>query len=293
MVLLARRALQERFASKHRDDAAGEGIEPGSRVCVLNGRHFPLFAAGDQGEVLRVDYEAMNCDVLFEGAMHAVPVALRHLRLIRPPLNASASMAAALRSTSRISSVSPPPRRILLRREESEWEVGPCQQGRSSGGCSTHSPARPAHGPAVTRLAAPEAHHGDFRWQSSSAAGQADESGPGEEGRRTLLAPQSQGGLRLRLDQANGESHHLRQPKEFGEDAQPGDPPSGLQRLEARLVACEAALAASTTAYSGNEDSGTSGPNPSESTFFHPWFRLEIRPGQWHQACTTAAHIGG
>lgn len=99
-MLLARRALQERFSSKSREGAGGEGIEVGSHVCVLSGRHFPLFSAGDAGEVVRVDKEALNCDVLFQGAMHPVPVALRHLKLTRPPLNASATMAAALRSMS-------------------------------------------------------------------------------------------------------------------------------------------------------------------------------------------------
>lgn len=82
MVLLARRALQERFATKQRD-GGGDGIEAGSRIRVLSGRHFPLFAAGDEGEVIHVDHEAQNCDVLFDGATHKVPVALRHLGLAR------------------------------------------------------------------------------------------------------------------------------------------------------------------------------------------------------------------
>jgi len=60
---------------------AGEGIEAGCRVVVLNGRNFPSFQAGDQGRVIRVDKEALNCEVLFDGASQPVPVALRHLRL--------------------------------------------------------------------------------------------------------------------------------------------------------------------------------------------------------------------
>uniref|UniRef100_A0A7S1AN80 Uncharacterized protein n=1 Tax=Noctiluca scintillans TaxID=2966 RepID=A0A7S1AN80_NOCSC len=75
MVLLARCA-QERFA-KHES----EGIESGRRVSVLSGRQFPLFGAGDTGVVLRVDKEALNCDVLFDGGVQPIPVALRHLKL--------------------------------------------------------------------------------------------------------------------------------------------------------------------------------------------------------------------
>lgn len=100
MVFLARRALQERFTSKGREAAAGQGIEVGSWVCVLNGRHFPAFSAGDKGEVVRVDQEALNCDVLFDGTEQPVPVALRHLKLLceSHSENASAKMVAALRS---------------------------------------------------------------------------------------------------------------------------------------------------------------------------------------------------
>lgn len=36
---------------------------PGSRVVVLQGRNFPSFGAGDQGRVIRVDKEALNCEV--------------------------------------------------------------------------------------------------------------------------------------------------------------------------------------------------------------------------------------
>jgi len=118
MVLLSRRALQERFAGRKADTGAGEGIDLGCRVCVLGGRHFPSFREGDEGQVVRIDREALNCDVLFHGAEQPVPVALRHLRHV--PVDAegsstmtlahlqepqsvastSAAMAAALRSQS-------------------------------------------------------------------------------------------------------------------------------------------------------------------------------------------------
>ena len=32
-------------------------------MVVLNGRNFPSFQAGDQGRVIRVDKEALNCEV--------------------------------------------------------------------------------------------------------------------------------------------------------------------------------------------------------------------------------------
>eukprot|EP00931_Biecheleriopsis_adriatica_P069879 TRINITY_DN43699_c0_g1_i1.p1 TRINITY_DN43699_c0_g1~~TRINITY_DN43699_c0_g1_i1.p1 ORF type:complete len:509 (-),score=73.37 TRINITY_DN43699_c0_g1_i1:72-1559(-) len=102
MVLLARRVMQERALSRSREATSGEGIDKGSRVAVLNGRHFPSFSGGDQGQVIRVDHDAMNCDVLFDGRAQAIPVALRHLRLVRPN-----STLGALRSRSRSSSVSP------------------------------------------------------------------------------------------------------------------------------------------------------------------------------------------
>ena len=38
-------------------------MHPGSRVVVLQGRNFPSFGAGDQGRVIRVDKEALNCEV--------------------------------------------------------------------------------------------------------------------------------------------------------------------------------------------------------------------------------------
>lgn len=66
---------------QYRVAKAGDGIEAGSRVVVLNGRNFPSFTAGDQGRVIRVDKEALNCEVLFDGAKQPVPVALRHLKL--------------------------------------------------------------------------------------------------------------------------------------------------------------------------------------------------------------------
>mmetsp|Transcript_51846 Transcript_51846/g.116916 ORF Transcript_51846/g.116916 Transcript_51846/m.116916 type:complete len:495 (+) Transcript_51846:39-1523(+) len=60
-------------------------VTPGCRVEVLSGRHFPAFGAGDEGVVLRVDNEAQNCEVLFTGKSHGVPVALRHLRVVSRP----------------------------------------------------------------------------------------------------------------------------------------------------------------------------------------------------------------
>jgi len=124
MVLLARRALQERFTTKGRDADGGQGIEAGCRVAVLGGRQFPLFSAGDTGEVVRVDREALNCDVHFEGASHPVPVALRHLKLVAPAsaLNASATMAAALRSSSGSPSRPSLASSVRWRREDDEWE---------------------------------------------------------------------------------------------------------------------------------------------------------------------------
>lgn len=52
---------------------------------VLGGRHFPSFSEGDVGKVVYVDREALNCEVIFEGSGGAVPVALRHLKLVRAP----------------------------------------------------------------------------------------------------------------------------------------------------------------------------------------------------------------
>jgi len=54
-------------------------------VQVLSGRHFPSFSSGDVGRVVRLDREALNCDVLFEGSQQSVPVALRHLKLASAP----------------------------------------------------------------------------------------------------------------------------------------------------------------------------------------------------------------
>ncbi|CAE7437697.1 FOLD2 [Symbiodinium natans] len=79
MVLLSRCTMRDR----DNECKPGEGIEEGSRVVVLNGRHFPSFGAGDQGRVLQVDKEALNCDVLFDGSSRPIPVALRHLRLLK------------------------------------------------------------------------------------------------------------------------------------------------------------------------------------------------------------------
>ena len=38
---------------------AAPGIDLGKRVKVLGGRHFPLFSAGDQGRVVKIDHEAI------------------------------------------------------------------------------------------------------------------------------------------------------------------------------------------------------------------------------------------
>ena len=45
---------------------------PGSRVVVLQGRNFPSFGAGDQGRVIRVDKEALNCEVGTVGSQIAL-----------------------------------------------------------------------------------------------------------------------------------------------------------------------------------------------------------------------------
>ncbi|CAJ1353340.1 unnamed protein product [Effrenium voratum] len=82
MVLLSRRG-----ARASDSPGPGEGIEEGSRVVVLSGRNFPSFGAGDQGRVLRVDQEALNCEVLFDGQGHPVPVALRHLKVQKGGVN--------------------------------------------------------------------------------------------------------------------------------------------------------------------------------------------------------------
>lgn len=80
MVLLTRGRSQDRplGLKKTRE------ITAGCSVVVLNGRHFLAFGAGDEGVVKRVDHEAQNCDVLFNGKSDAVPVALRHLRAKSP-----------------------------------------------------------------------------------------------------------------------------------------------------------------------------------------------------------------
>mmetsp|Transcript_67979 Transcript_67979/g.107806 ORF Transcript_67979/g.107806 Transcript_67979/m.107806 type:complete len:732 (+) Transcript_67979:46-2241(+) len=76
MVLLTRGRTQDRQNREKR----WQQINSGSRVVVLNGRHFPAFGAGDEGVVTRVDPEAQNCEVVFNGKAEAIPVALRHLR---------------------------------------------------------------------------------------------------------------------------------------------------------------------------------------------------------------------
>jgi len=140
MVLLARRALQEHFASKRREGADNEGIELGSQVAVLSGRHFPLFSAGDQGEVVRLDQEALNCDVLFEGATQPVPVALRHLRIVQPPLDSKHQVTDCNQSSTKVQSTNcsascsvgstaySNQRNSLRGCEPDEWEEG-CPRG--------------------------------------------------------------------------------------------------------------------------------------------------------------------
>eukprot|EP00928_Gymnodinium_smaydae_P095464 TRINITY_DN821_c0_g2_i2.p1 TRINITY_DN821_c0_g2~~TRINITY_DN821_c0_g2_i2.p1 ORF type:complete len:962 (+),score=157.30 TRINITY_DN821_c0_g2_i2:184-3069(+) len=86
MVLLTRGRSQERAGAKK---ATGRDIVAGGRVAVLSGRHFPAFSAGDEGLVIRVDAEAQNCEVRFDGRADPVPVALRHLRAL-PTVAASA-----------------------------------------------------------------------------------------------------------------------------------------------------------------------------------------------------------
>jgi len=157
MVLLARQALQEHFASKQREDADGEGIVLGSKVAVLGGRHFPLFSAGDQGEVVRLDQEALNCDVLFEGARQSVPVALRHLRLVQLPLDSKHQVSDGIENSARVQSTScsatcsvgstaySNQRNSLRGCEPAGWEEG-CPQGvrgalRSAGGGAPGSTA--------------------------------------------------------------------------------------------------------------------------------------------------------
>ncbi|CAK0886445.1 unnamed protein product [Prorocentrum cordatum] len=60
----------------------GGGLAPGARVCVLPGRQFHEFGAGDRGVVARVDAEAGTCQVEFDGRRGAgLAVSMRHLRL--------------------------------------------------------------------------------------------------------------------------------------------------------------------------------------------------------------------
>jgi len=51
----------------------------GTRVCVLQGRHFPTFSAGDAGVATRISVDAQTCDVLFDGRTATVPVSMHHL----------------------------------------------------------------------------------------------------------------------------------------------------------------------------------------------------------------------
>lgn len=57
-------------------------------VVVLKGRRFEHFAAGDAGLVRSVDHDAQICHVLFEGSASTTPVAMRHLKVVSPPLEA-------------------------------------------------------------------------------------------------------------------------------------------------------------------------------------------------------------
>lgn len=107
-------------------------IGPGCRVVVLNGRHFPAFAAGDEGTVLRVDAEAQNCQVLFAGRTEGVQVALRHLRACsRSPSAAAAASAqppsrcnAGGASSSRMGASSSPPDRSSRERSGARARQG-------------------------------------------------------------------------------------------------------------------------------------------------------------------------
>lgn len=92
MVLLARRSVQDVSDDKNSEGGCGEGIEVGSRVCVLSRRHFQQFSAGDVGEVKHVDHDAMNCNVVFDGRDHSVTVALRHLKLMHEESGTPSSM---------------------------------------------------------------------------------------------------------------------------------------------------------------------------------------------------------
>merc|ERR1719272_2451369 len=83
MVLLSRAGSEDQQAN---GQLRTREIITGSRVAVLNGRHFPSFGAGDEGVVVRVDHEARKCDVMFTGRNTEVPVALRHLREMSEPL---------------------------------------------------------------------------------------------------------------------------------------------------------------------------------------------------------------
>eukprot|EP00404_Azadinium_spinosum_P001697 CAMPEP_0180431860 /NCGR_PEP_ID=MMETSP1036_2-20121128/8618_1 /TAXON_ID=632150 /ORGANISM="Azadinium spinosum, Strain 3D9" /LENGTH=653 /DNA_ID=CAMNT_0022437637 /DNA_START=1 /DNA_END=1958 /DNA_ORIENTATION=+ len=81
MVLLTRARSQDPGTGRAGAGTGGQEITTGCRVVVLNGRHFSAFGAGDEGVVRRVDPEAQNCEVLFDGRAQPVQVALRHLRV--------------------------------------------------------------------------------------------------------------------------------------------------------------------------------------------------------------------
>mmetsp|Transcript_59863 Transcript_59863/g.118679 ORF Transcript_59863/g.118679 Transcript_59863/m.118679 type:complete len:577 (+) Transcript_59863:64-1794(+) len=84
MVLLSRtRARSQDSYGAGRTGSNCSEITVGSRVAVLSGRHFPAFNAGDEGTVVSVTPDSQNCEVLFEGKLQLVPVAFRHLRVLR------------------------------------------------------------------------------------------------------------------------------------------------------------------------------------------------------------------
>ncbi|CAK0794746.1 unnamed protein product [Prorocentrum cordatum] len=83
--------LLARWSQEDERAPGGQDIRSGTRVVVLGGRHFDAFEAGDAGLVTRVDLEAQNCEVLFEGRASAVPVALRHLRAAPSSLEAASA----------------------------------------------------------------------------------------------------------------------------------------------------------------------------------------------------------
>lgn len=77
--------LRGRSASARSSRSLPQEISKGCRVAVLQDKHFPSFGPGDEGVVLSVDFEALNCHVQFDRQSRPVPVALRHLRVISSP----------------------------------------------------------------------------------------------------------------------------------------------------------------------------------------------------------------